>query len=111
MNCPHHVQIYGSQPRSYRDLPLKYMENAADYRDEKTGELHGLSRVRAFTQDDSHVFARDDQIKEVASELVQAANDMYAQLNMQLKFRLSFRDDSEGYIGDPKLWEQAQSVD
>lgn len=108
MNCPHHVQIYSSQPRSYRDLPIKYMENASDYRDEKTGELHGLSRVRAFTQDDSHVFAREDQIKEVASELVQAANDMYGQLDMQLKFRLSFRDNGEGYLGDPKLWEQAQ---
>lgn len=108
MNCPHHIQIYASQPRSYRDLPLKYMENAIDYRDEKTGELHGLSRVRAFTQDDSHVFARADQIKEVASQLVEAAQEMYMQLGMGLKFRLSFRDDGEGYLGDPKLWEEAQ---
>src|SRR5690606_12686562 len=53
MNCPHHVQLYASQPRSYRNLPIKYMENAGDYRDEKTGELHGLSRVRSFTQDRS----------------------------------------------------------
>ncbi len=110
MNCPHHIQIYASQPRSYRELPLKYMENAIDYRDEKTGELHGLSRVRAFTQDDSHVFAREDQIKQVASELVEAAQDMYKQLDMQLKFRLSFRDDGEGYLGDAELWENAQTT-
>lgn len=110
MNCPHHIQIYASQPRSYRDLPLRYMENAVDYRDEKTGELHGLSRVRAFTQDDSHVFARADQIKQVASELVDAAQEMYGQLGMQLKFRLSFRDEGEGYLGDPQLWERAQAT-
>lgn len=110
MNCPHHVQIYASQPRSYRQLPIKLMENASDYRDEKTGELHGLSRVRAFTQDDSHAFVRDDQIKQVATELVQAANEMYAQLDMVLKFRLSFRDDGKGYLGDIKLWRYAQQM-
>ena len=109
MNCPHHIQIYASQPRSYKDLPLRYMENASDYRDEKTGELHGLSRVRAFTQDDSHVFAREDQIKDVATGLVEAANEMYLNLGMQLKFRLSFRDGGEGYLGDAELWQQAQS--
>lgn len=110
MNCPHHVQIYASQPRSYRDLPLKYMENATDYRDEKTGELHGLSRVRAFVQDDSHAFVREDQIGEVATELITASQDMYSLLGMSLKFRLSFRDESKAYLGDPKLWEHAQSA-
>lgn len=110
MNCPHHIQIFASQPRSYRDLPLKYMENAGDYRDEKTGELHGLSRVRSFTQDDSHAFVRADQIRQVATELVQAANEMYKQLDMKLKFRLSFRDDSKGYLGDPELWRHAQTT-
>jgi threonyl-tRNA synthetase len=109
MNCPHHVQIYSSQPRSYRDLPLKYMENAGDYRDEKTGELHGLSRVRSFTQDDSHAFVSRNQIKIVASELVEAANEMYSVFEMSLKFRLSFRDDSEGYLGDSTLWDEAQN--
>jgi threonyl-tRNA synthetase len=108
MNCPHHVQIYASQPRSYRDLPIKYMENAGDYRDEKTGELHGLSRVRSFTQDDSHAFVSEDQIKQVATELVEASREMYLVFEMKLKFRLSFRDDSEGYLGDLKLWEKAQ---
>lgn len=110
MNCPHHVQIYASQPRSYRDMPLKLMENAGDYRDEKTGELHGLSRVRSFTQDDSHAFVREDQIKQVAGELVAAAHHMYEVFGMKLAFRLSFRDDSEGYLGDPALWEKAQNA-
>lgn len=110
MNCPHHIQIYAAQPRSYKELPIKYMENAIDYRDEKTGELHGLSRVRAFTQDDSHVFARRDQIKQVASELVEAAQQMYSQLDMKLKFRLSFKDEGEGYLGEPTLWDEAQAT-
>lgn len=109
MNCPHHVQLYASQPRSYRDLPQMYMENAGDYRDEKTGELHGLSRVRSFTQDDSHAFLAESQIKQVATELVEAAKEAYEIFGMQLKFRLSFRDDSEGYLGDPALWEKAQA--
>jgi threonyl-tRNA synthetase len=108
MNCPHHVQIYASQPRSYRDLPIKFMENAGDYRDEKTGELHGLSRVRSFTQDDSHAFVSEDQIKQVATELVEASREMYSVFEMKLNFRLSFRDDSEGYLGDPELWQKAQ---
>lgn len=109
MNCPHHVQIYASAPRSYRDLPIKYMENAGDYRDEKTGELHGLSRVRSFTQDDSHAFVAESQIKQVATELVEASKEMYSVFGMELKFRLSFRDESEGYLGDPQLWDKAQA--
>lgn len=109
MNCPHHVQLYASQPRSYRALPIKYMENAGDYRDEKTGELHGLSRIRSFTQDDSHAFVADSQIKSVATELVEASREMYNVFGMDLKFRLSFRDDGEGYLGDPALWEKAQA--
>lgn len=109
MNCPHHVQIYASQPRSYRDLPLKFMENAGDYRDEKTGELHGLSRVRSFTQDDSHAFVAENQVKAVATELVEASREMYGVFGMELKFRLSFRDDGDGYLGEPKLWEKTQA--
>lgn len=85
------------------------MENAGDYRDEKTGELHGLSRVRSFTQDDSHAFVADDQIKTVASGLVEAAQEMYGVFGMELKFRLSFRDEGEGYLGEVALWEKAQS--
>ena len=108
MNCPHHIQIYASQPRSYRDLPLKLMENAGDYRDEKTGELHGLSRVRSFTQDDSHSFVAKDQVKAVATELVDAAKEMYSEFDMKLKFRLSFRDEGPSYLGDVELWEAVQ---
>lgn len=108
MNCPHHVQIFASRPRSYRDLPVKFMENTTDYRDEKSGELHGLNRVRAFTQDDSHAFVRSDQIEQTAGELVQAAQAMYKELDMGLKFRLSFRDDSDGYLGEAELWQRAQ---
>ncbi|HSW79166.1 MAG TPA: threonine--tRNA ligase [Candidatus Saccharimonadales bacterium] len=110
MNCPHHIQIYASQPRSYKQLPIKYMENAGDFRDEKTGELHGLSRVRSMTQDDSHAFVREDQIGQVASEVVDAAQEMYSQLDMKLKFRLSFRDDGDGYLGDMALWQRAQGM-
>jgi threonyl-tRNA synthetase len=88
---------------------VKYMENAGDYRDEKTGELHGLSRVRSFTQDDSHAFVAEDQIKQVATELVEASREMYSVFNMDLKFRLSFRDDGKGYLGEQKLWDKAQA--
>lgn len=109
MNCPHHVQIYSSQPRSYRDLPLRYMENASDYRDEKTGELHGLARVRAFTQDDSHVFCRPDQIESEINNLLEAANKLYVTVGMELRVWLSYRDESDAYLGDSKLWDSAQA--
>ncbi len=110
MNCPHHTQIYRAQQRSYRDLPVKYMENTTVYRDEKSGELHGLSRVRSATQDDSHVFAREDQIEESVAELVDAAQELYQELGMELKLRLSFRDKSEAYLGDSNLWQKAQQA-
>jgi threonyl-tRNA synthetase len=110
MNCPHHIQIYNRFPKSYKDLPVKYMENTTDYRDEKSGELHGLSRVRSLTQDDSHAFVTTEQIEEVATELVKAAQEMYGNLGMELKFRLSFRDDSDAYLGEKKLWDKAQEI-
>ncbi len=109
MSCPHHAQIYASQPRSYRDLPVMYMENAVVYRDEKTGELHGLSRVRSITQDDSHAFVREDQIEEVVTRVIEAAQEMYGTLQMSLKFDLSFRSNEDKYLGDPELWESAQN--
>jgi threonyl-tRNA synthetase len=110
MNCPHHTQIYASSQRSYRELPIRYMENTTDYRDEKSGELHGLSRVRSLTQDDSHVFCREDQIGDEVTQLVQATQDMYSELEMTLKFRLSFRDDGDGYLGEKDLWQSAQDT-
>ena len=109
MNCPHHTQIYASQPRSYRDLPVRYCETTTDYRDEKTGELGGLSRVRALTQDDSHAFCRPDQIQQEINQLLSAAHDLYASLGLKLRVRLSYRDDSDGYLGDAELWLSAQA--
>jgi threonyl-tRNA synthetase len=109
VNCPHHTQIFASRPRSYRDLPQKYLETTAVYRDEKSGELGGLSRVRAITQDDSHVFCTPEQVEGVFAELIQAAQTMYAQLGLQLSLRLSFRDDEGKYLGDLDLWERAQT--
>lgn len=108
VNCPHHSQIYASQPRSYKDLPIRYLETTTVYRDERKGELGGLSRVRSITQDDSHIFCREDQVEEVFGELIEAAKDLYAQVDMALRLRLSFRDDGDGYIGDAAMWESAQ---
>lgn len=108
MNCPHHTRIYAFQPRSYRDLPIRYLETTTDYRDEKTGELGGLNRVRSLTQDDSHVFAREDQIEGEINNLLAAANELYGTVGMKLRVRLSYRDDSDAYLGDAELWKSAQ---
>jgi threonyl-tRNA synthetase len=108
MNCPHHTRIYASQPRSYRDLPVRYLETTTDYRDEKTGELGGLSRVRALTQDDSHSFCRTDQIETEVDNLLAAAGELYETVGMKLRVRLSYRDDSDAYLGDKALWASAQ---
>ncbi|MCB9819883.1 threonine--tRNA ligase [Candidatus Nomurabacteria bacterium] len=109
MNCPHHTRIYASQPRSYRDLPIRYLETTTDYRDEKTGELGGLNRVRSLTQDDSHVFCRPDQIEAEVNTLLESARELYGTIDMQLRVRLSYRDDSDAYLGEVSLWESAQS--
>ena len=108
MNCPHHTRIYASKPRSYRDLPVRYLETTTVYRDEKTGELGGLSRVRSITQDDSHVFCREDQIETEIGNLLVAAVDMYKAVDMNLRVRLSYRDENDTYLGDEKLWQSAQ---
>ncbi len=109
MNCPHHTQIYASQPRSYRDMPVRYLETTTDYRDEKTGELGGLNRVRSLTQDDSHVFARPDQIEQEIDGLLASARELYGTIGMKLRVRLSYRDDSDAYLGELELWESAQA--
>lgn len=108
MNCPHHTQIFASKPRTYKDMPVRYMEPTTDYRDEKTGELGGLSRVRSLTQDDSHVFCRSSQIKEEIHNLVGIVREFYGQMGMKLRARLSYRSDEDKYLGDKKLWEMAQ---
>ena len=110
MNCPHVTQIYASRPRSFKDLPLRYMETTTMYRDEKSGELHGLSRVRSLTQDDSHAFVRHDQIEAEIGGLLGAVKDMYQILGMELRIDLSFRDESDKYFGDPVVWERAQAT-
>lgn len=109
MNCPHHTQIYASQPRSYRDMPVRFLETTTDYRDEKTGELGGLNRVRSLTQDDSHVFARPDQIEQEIDGLLASARELYGTIGMQLRVRLSYRDSGDGYLGDEALWQSAQA--
>lgn len=109
MNCPHHAQIFASRPRSYREMPVRYMEATTDYRDEKTGELGGLSRVRALTQDDSHVFCRNDQIKDEVGRLVSIVRKLYGTMGMvRLRARLSYRNEEDKYLGDKKLWMMAQ---
>lgn len=108
MNCPHHTRIYASQPRSYRDLPIRYLETTTVYRDEKSGELGGLNRVRSITQDDSHVFCRQDQIEVEIGKLLAAAQELYSVVDMKLRVRLSYRDDSDGYLGSKDLWASAQ---
>lgn len=109
MNCPHHTQIYASQPRSYRDMPVRFLETTTDYRDEKTGELGGLNRVRSLTQDDSHVFARPDQIEQEIDGLLASARELYETIGMKLRVRLSYRDDGDGYLGSSELWASAQA--
>ena len=108
MNCPHHTQIFASKPRSYKDMPVRYMEPTTDYRDEKTGELGGLSRVRSLTQDDSHVFCRSSQIKGEIQNLVAIVREFYEEMGMKLRARLSYRNDEDKYLGDKKLWQMAQ---
>lgn len=108
MNCPHHTRIFASRPRSYRDMPIRYLETTTVYRDEKTGELGGLNRVRSITQDDSHVFCRQDQIETEISNLLEAAMELYTTVGMNLRVRLSYRDDSDAYLGSQELWDSAQ---
>lgn len=110
MNCPHHIQLFARKQWSYRDLPARYMENTTNYRDEKSGELHGLSRVRSISQDDGHVFCREEDIATELSSLVKMVKAMYKALAMDFYARLSYRDESEAYLGDPKLWKKAEAA-
>lgn len=110
MNCPHHTQIYASRTRSYRDLPIRYMETTTQYRDEKAGELLGLSRVRSISIDDAHAFVRPDQVEQEFENIMSMIKEMYSVLGLTFKARLSFRDESDKYLGDQKHWEDAQRV-
>lgn len=110
MNCPHHIQIYAARPRSYRELPIRYMESTVQYRDEKKGELNGLSRVRSISIDDAHVFCTLEQIEAEFTAIMDMIKEMYTVLGMKFRARLSFRDDSDAYLGDPADWDKAQKV-
>lgn len=111
MNCPHHAQIYSSKPRSYRDLPVQYMENTTVYRDEKSGELNGLERVRSITQDDSHIFCTEEQVSDSVKGLISIVTELYSKVAMPIqRVHLSFRDDNDQYLGDVKLWDNAQAI-
>ena len=109
VNCPHHTQLFAARPRSYRELPVKYVETTSVYRDEKSGELGGLNRVRAITQDDSHVFATEDQVEGVFAELIESAQHLYESLGLKLSLALSFRDDSDSYLGERAVWDRAEN--
>jgi threonyl-tRNA synthetase len=112
MNCPHHTQIFASQLRTYKELPIRYMETTAVYRDEKKGELGGISRVRSITQDDAHIFCTMDQIEGEFESIMGMIKTMYSKLGMEFKARLSFREPNqpERYLGDESNWEIAQEI-
>ncbi len=112
MNCPHHNQIYASKPRSYRDLPIRYAEVTTNYRDEQTGELHGLSRVRSLTQDDGHVYCKADQVLDETMAIYRVIKRVYEVFNMPLQIRLSLRDPEhkDNYLGEDAVWEQAEAT-
>lgn len=109
MNCPHHTQIFAARPRSYRDLPLRFSEVTTVYRDENTGQLQGLTRVRSITQDDAHVFCRMDQVKQEALAIYDIIQKFYKAFDMPLSVRLSMHDPNEPdkYLGGPEVWENA----
>ncbi len=111
MNCPHHTQIYASRPRSYRDLPIRMSEVTTVYRDENTGQLQGLTRVRSITQDDAHVFCRPDQIHDEALAIYEIARRFYEAFGMSFhRVRLSVRDltHPEKYLGGDAAWSSAE---
>ena len=110
MNCPHHFQIYLSKPRSYRDLPIRYAEFGTVYRYEQSGELNGLTRVRSFSIDDSHIFVRQDQLKDEVCDVIDLIQTIFSQMGFtDFESQLSFRDENvEKYGGDIALWDRAQ---
>lgn len=113
MNCPHHCMIYKSKPRSYRDLPIRLAEFGTVYRYEQSGELHGLTRVRSFTQDDAHIFCRPEQVKEEFVRVMEIIGIIFKALDFEnFEARISLRDknDSKKYVGDNENWDKAESA-
>lgn len=111
MNCPHHTQLYAAKSRSYKELPVRYRETTTCYRDEQTGELSGLSRLRAFTQDDAHVFCRSSQIEEEALKIWDIIDRFYGNFGFDLKIRFSTHDpdNMKAYSGKEEDWRSAES--
>ncbi len=113
MNCPHHCEIYKTKPRSYRDLPLRLAEFGTVYRYEQSGELHGLTRVRGFTQDDAHIFCRPDQVKEEFIKVIDLVLYVFKSLGFDdYSAQISLRDpeNRQKYIGSDELWEKAEAA-
>ena len=113
MNCPHHCMIYKWQPRSYKDLPLRLAEFGTVYRYEQSGELHGLTRVRSFTQDDAHIFCRPDQVKDEFIRVMEIIEIIFKALNFEnFEAQISLRDpeDTEKYVGTDENWERAEAA-
>ena len=111
MNCPHHCEIYKSKPRSYKDLPIRYAEFGTVYRYEQSGELHGLTRVRGFTQDDAHIFCTDDQVKGEFAKVIDLVLYVFTSLGFKdFTAQVSLRDpeNPEKYIGEDTAWEKAE---
>ncbi|MDP1689925.1 MAG: threonine--tRNA ligase [bacterium] len=112
MNCPQHTQIYASQPRSYRDLPVRFSDFAVLYRDERPGELSGLTRLRSFAQDDGHTFCREDQVETEISNVLSAIQKALATYRIDYWMRLSLRDPAkkEKYLGEDAIWEKSEPI-
>jgi len=113
MNCPHHCEIFSSKPRSYKDLPVRLAEFGTVYRYEQSGELHGLTRVRGFTQDDAHIFCRPDQLKDEFKSVIDIVLHIFRILNFQeYTAQISLRDpaNTEKYIGSDENWEKAEQA-
>ena len=111
MNCPHHCEIYANKPRSYKDLPFRCAEFGTVYRYEQSGELHGLTRVRSFTQDDAHIFCRPDQVKDEFIRVMEIIQIIFGALNFEnFEAQISLRDpnNTEKYIGSDEVWEEAE---
>jgi len=111
MNCPHHCEIYKIKPRSYKELPIRYAEFGTVYRYEQHGELHGLTRVRGFTQDDAHIFCRPDQVKEEFKKVIDLVLYVFKSLGFEdFVTQISLRDkeNKTKYIGEDKLWDRAE---
>ena len=113
MNCPHHCEIYARKPRSYKDLPLRIAEFGTVFRYEKSGELHGLTRVRTFTQDDAHLFVRRDQVKQEFENIIDIILKVFSIFGFEnYEAQISLRDpkDKEKYIGSDEIWEESQNA-